>query len=155
MRSTWTVVLAAILTFALATGAAAGVKINAWTGLTGDDKGRFEEMIKAFNASQGETEVVPSFYSWDLLHSKLVASAQTGGAPEMLLMWVTVVPEMVRMGALQPMDELLGEAGIKADDFVPRAWSLGLVGGKRYGVPMDTHILGMYYNTELFEKAGL
>ena len=130
MRSMWTVVLAAILTFALATGAAAGVKINAWTGLTGDDKGKFEEMLKAFNTSQGEVEVIPSFYSWDLLHSKLVASAQTGGAPEMLLMWVTVVPEMVRMGALTPMDDLLGEAGVKANDFMPRAWSLGVVNGQ-------------------------
>jgi multiple sugar transport system substrate-binding protein len=73
----------------------------------------------------------------------------------MLLMWVTVVPEMVRMGALQPMDELLGEAGVKGDDFVARAWNLGVVDGKRYGIPMDTHILGLYYNTELFEQAGL
>jgi multiple sugar transport system substrate-binding protein len=143
------------LVLSLASSASAGVKINAWTGLTGDDRGKFEEMIKAFNTSQGEVEVTPSFYSWDLLHSKLVASAQTGGAPEMLLMWVTVVPEMVRMGALQPMDELVGEAGIKGDDFVARAWNLGVVGGKRYGVPMDTHILGLYYNTELFEQAGL
>jgi multiple sugar transport system substrate-binding protein len=149
------VVSVVALALSLASEAAAGVKINAWTGLTGDDKGRFEEMIKAFNASQGEVEVVPSFYQWDLMHSKLVASAVTGGAPEMLLMWVTVIPEMVRMGALQPMDELLGETGIKADDFTPRAWGIGVVEGKRYGIPMDTHVLGLYYNTELFEKAGL
>ncbi len=155
MRTGWAVVVAMLLALALATGAAAAVKINAWTGLSGDDKGRFEEMIKAFNASQREVEVVPSFYQWDLMHSKLVASVQTGGAPEMLLMWVTVMPEMASFGALQPMDELLGEAGIKADDFVPRAWSLGVIGGKRYGIPMDTHILGLYYNTELFQKAGL
>ena len=154
MRRRWAVLLAIGFLLCAAAGASAGVKINAWTGLTGDDRGRFEEMIKAFNA-QGEVEVAPSFYSWDLLHSKLVASAQTGGAPEMLLMWVTVVPEMVRMGALQPMDALLGEAGVKGDDFVARAWNLGVVDGKRYGVPMDTHILGLYYNTELFEQAGL
>jgi multiple sugar transport system substrate-binding protein len=156
MRTWWAALVAVVVTLSVASGAAAGVKVNAWTGLTGDDRGRFEEMVKAFNASQGGTvEVVPSFYSWDLLHSKLVASAQTGGAPEMLLMWVTVMPEMVRMGALQPMDELLGETGIKGDDFVARAWNLGVVDGKRYGVPMDTHILGLYYNTELFEQAGL
>ena len=156
MRVRWAVGVAVLaLVLSLTSGAGAGVKINAWTGLTGDDRGKFEEMIKAFNTSQGDVEVTPSFYSWDLLHSKLVASAQTGGAPEMLLMWVTVVPEMVRMGALQPMDELVAEAGIKGDDFVARAWNLGVVEGKRYGVPMDTHILGLYYNTELFEQAGL
>ncbi len=155
MRRLWTIPIALMLLLGMVTGVQAAIKINAWTGLSGDDKGRFEEMIIAFNASQKDVEVVPSFYQWDLLHSKLVASVQTGGAPEMLLMWVTVLPEMVSMGALQPMDELLGEAGVKAEDFVPRAWSLGVIGGKRYGVPMDTHLLGLYYNTELFEKAGL
>ncbi len=156
MRRLWTSVLIALLVCAMTVAAAsAATRINAWTGLTGDDKGRFEEMIKAFNASQKDVEVVPSFYQWDLMHSKLIASVQTGGAPEMLLMWVTTMPEMVHFGALQPMDDLLGEAGIKGDDFISRAWNLGVIGGKRYGIPMDTHILGLYYNTELFEKAGL
>jgi multiple sugar transport system substrate-binding protein len=149
------VLVAVVLALSVASGAAAGVKINVWTGLSGDDKGRFEEMIKAFNGSQSEVEVIPSFYQWDLMHSKLVASVQAGGTPDALLMWVTVMPEMAQFGALQPMDDLLPEAGVKAEDFVPRAWNLGVIGGKRYGIPMDTHILGLYYNTELFEKAGL
>ena len=94
MRIRWAVLVAAVLVLSVAGGAAAGVKINVWTGLSGDDKGRFEEMIKAFNSSQGDVEVMPSFYQWDLMHSKLVASVQAGGAPEALLMWVTVIPEM-------------------------------------------------------------
>lgn len=155
MRTRWAVLVAVVLALSVASGAAAGVKINVWTGLSGDDKGRFEEMIKAFNGSQSEVEVIPSFYQWDLMHSKLVASVQAGGTPDALLMWVTVMPEMAQFGALQPMDDLLPEAGVKAEDFVPRAWNLGVIGGKRYGIPMDTHILGLYYNTELFEKAGL
>lgn len=155
MRRVWTALCAALVALGIATTAAAGVKVNVWTGLSGDDKGRFEEMIKAFNGSQKDVEVIPSFYQWDLMHSKLVASVQAGGTPEALLMWVTVIPEMAEFGALQPMDELLGEAGVKAEDFVPRAWNLGVVGGKRYGIPLDTHVLGLYYNTELFGKAGL
>ena len=155
MRALLVGLVVSVMAFSVATGAAAGLKINVWTGLSGDDKGRFEEMTKAFNGSQSEVEVVPSFYQWDLMHSKLVASVQAGGTPDALLMWVTVMPEMVQFGALQPMDDLLGEAGVKADDFIPRAWNLGIIGGKRYGIPMDTHILGLYYNTELFAKAGL
>lgn len=151
----WVIGLMALLVAWGSSRAEAAIKINAWSGLSGDDKGRWEEMIKGFNASQKDVEVIPSFYQWDLMHSKLVASIQAGGTPEMLLMWVTVMPEMVSFGALQPMDELLGEAGVRAEDFVPRAWNLGVIGGKRYGLPLDTHVLGLYYNTELFEKAGL
>ena len=151
----WVIGLMALLVAWGSSRADAATKINAWSGLSGDDKGRWEEMIKAFNASQKDVEVVPSFYQWDLMHSKLVTSIQAGGTPEMLLMWVTVMPEMASFGALQPMDELLGEAGVKAEDFVPRAWNLGVIGGKRYGLPLDTHVLGLFYNTELFEKAGL
>jgi multiple sugar transport system substrate-binding protein len=154
-RGAWIIAAVAWLAAWGWSSADAAIRINAWSGLSGDDKGRWEEMIRGFNASQKEVEVVPSFYQWDLMHSKLVASIQAGGTPEMLLMWVTVMPEMVHFGALQPMDELLGEAGVKAEDFVPRAWNLGVIGGKRYGLPLDTHVLGLYYNTELFEKAGL
>lgn len=154
-RTGWVIGVVALLAAWSWSTAQAATKINAWSGLSGDDKGRWEEMIKAFNASQKDVEVVPSFYQWDLMHSKLVTSIQAGGTPEVLLMWVTVLPEMASFGALQPMDELLGEAGVKAEDFVPRAWNLGVIGGKRYGLPLDTHILGLFYNTELFEKAGL
>jgi multiple sugar transport system substrate-binding protein len=154
-RTGWVIGLGALLAAWCWSSADAAIKINAWSGLSGDDKGRWEEMIKAFNASQKDVEVIPSFYQWDLMHSKLVTSIQAGGTPEVLLMWVTVMPEMASFGALQPMDELLGEAGVQAGDFVPRAWSLGVIGGKRYGLPLDTHILGLFYNTELFEKAGL
>ena len=154
-RTGWIIGVVALLAAWSWSTAQAATKINAWSGLSGDDKGRWEEMIKAFNASQKDVEVVPSFYQWDLMHSKLVTSIQAGGTPEVLLMWVTVLPEMASFGALQPMDELLGEAGVKAEDFVPRAWNLGVIGGKRYGLPLDTHILGLFYNTELFEKAGL
>ena len=124
-RTGWVIGLVALLAAWCWSSADAATKINAWSGLSGDDKGRWEEMIKAFNASQKDVEVVPSFYQWDLMHSKLVTSIQAGGTPEVLLMWVTVLPEMASFGALQPMDELLGEAGVKADDFVPRAWNLG------------------------------
>ncbi len=154
-RTGWVIGVVALLAAWSWSTAQAATKINAWSGLSGDDKGRWEEMIKAFNASQKDVEVDPSFYQWDLMHSKLVTSIQAGGTPEVLLMWVTVLPEMASFGALQPMDELLGEAGVKAEDFVPRAWNLGVIGGKRYGLPLDTHILGLFYNTELFEKAGL
>ena len=154
-RTGWIIGVVALLAAWSWSTAQAATKINAWSGLSGDDKGRWEEMIKAFNASQKDVEVIPSFYQWDLMHSKLVTSIQAGGTPEMLLMWVTVMPEMASFGALQPMDELLGEAGVKAEDFVSRAWNLGVIGGKRYGLPLDTHVLGLFYNTELFEKAGL
>ncbi|OGB91627.1 MAG: hypothetical protein A3H39_06425 [candidate division NC10 bacterium RIFCSPLOWO2_02_FULL_66_22] len=154
-RTGWIIGVVALLAAWSWSTAQAATKINAWSGLSGDDKGRWEEMIRAFNASQKDVEVLPSFYQWDLMHSKLVTSIQAGGTPEVLLMWVTVLPEMASFGALQPMDELLGEAGVKAEDFVPRAWNLGVIGGKRYGLPLDTHILGLFYNTELFEKAGL
>ena len=64
MRMRWGVgMVVAVLVLSLTSGVSAGVKINAWSGFTGDDKGRLEEMIQAFNAlARSEVEVVPSFY---------------------------------------------------------------------------------------------
>ena len=51
-RTGWILVTVALLLTWCWSVAGAAIQINAWSGLSGDDKGRWEEMIKGFNASQ-------------------------------------------------------------------------------------------------------
>ena len=41
------------------------------------------------------------------------------------------------------------------DKFAPAAWEAGLVDGKVYAIPLDTHPFVLFYNTEICKKAGL
>jgi multiple sugar transport system substrate-binding protein len=54
---------------------------------------------------------------------------------------------------LRPAD--LARHGIAADKFTPRAWQAGLVDGKAYAIPIDTHPFVMFYNTDICKKADL
>jgi multiple sugar transport system substrate-binding protein len=40
-------------------------------------------------------------------------------------------------------------------DFSPIVWQGGVYKDKRYGIPLDAHSLGMYYNKAVLRKAGL
>jgi multiple sugar transport system substrate-binding protein len=54
---------------------------------------------------------------------------------------------------LKPED--LARAGITPDKLDPTAWQAGLVDGKAYAIPLDTHPFVMFYNTDICQKAGL
>ena len=51
--------------------------------------------------------------------------------------------------------EDLARHGMTPDKFNQRAWEAGLVDGKAYAIPLDTHPFVMFYNTDICEKAGL
>jgi len=51
--------------------------------------------------------------------------------------------------------EDLARVGITPDKLDKTAWENGLVEGKAYAVPLDTHPFVMFYNTDVCKKAGL
>ncbi|MBB2910280.1 multiple sugar transport system substrate-binding protein [Streptosporangium becharense] len=58
--------------------------------------------------------------------------------------------------ALTPLtDEDLKVAGISRGDYNPGALSVMEHGGKLYGLPYDTATMFLYYNADLFKKAGV
>ncbi|MGP3961182.1 ABC transporter substrate-binding protein [Nonomuraea sp. 3N208] len=58
--------------------------------------------------------------------------------------------------ALTPLtDEDLKAAGISRGDYDPAALSVMEHGGKLYGLPYDTATMFLFYNADLFKKAGV
>jgi multiple sugar transport system substrate-binding protein len=56
---------------------------------------------------------------------------------------------------INPLDDLTNTLNLKEGDFVPEVWNAGLYNGQRYGIPLDIHPMGFYYNKSTMEKAGL
>ena len=54
---------------------------------------------------------------------------------------------------LRPED--LSRFGITPDRLDRTAWEAGLVDGRAYAIPLDTHPFVMFYNTDVCEQAGL
>jgi multiple sugar transport system substrate-binding protein len=51
--------------------------------------------------------------------------------------------------------DALSSVGITPDKLNKRAWEAGLVDGKAYAVPLDTHPIVTFYNKDICDKAGL
>jgi multiple sugar transport system substrate-binding protein len=54
-----------------------------------------------------------------------------------------------------PLDDVSQALGLKESDFAPLVWQAGIYNNQRYGIPLDMHPFGLYYNKTLMEKAGL
>lgn len=137
------------------TGSAATevVEWNGWTGADGVDN--LKDFLAKFPAAKENMKVKNVAYQWDTLFSKLPVAVQSGNAPNVVIMHPTEVPQFVDLKILQPLDDLLGKAGISFTDIEPNAVEVNKFQGKQYGVPGDFHPMGMYYNIKHLESAGL
>src|SRR3712207_5077996 len=54
-----------------------------------------------------------------------------------------------------PLEDVAKALGLEESQFSPLVWNAGIYNNQRYGIPLDMHPLGLYYNRTVMEKAGL
>ena len=54
-----------------------------------------------------------------------------------------------------PVDDVATAIGLTQEDFTKDVWKAGQYQGARYGIPLDFHSVGMYWNTKQFAKAKI
>ena len=85
---------------------------------------------------------------------KLVATAQADALPEIVSVDNSWFPEMIRLGALQPLDDFWPE--LDRADFFPGTISHAVgPDGKIYALWFWTDTYLIYYRTDLFAAAGI
>jgi len=85
----------------------------------------------------------------------LQAATSGGDAPDIAAGDLIWMPKLAKSGAIAPLDDLAATAGIDLKDFYPALLNAGSYDGKTYGLPVSTNNLELFYNKELFTKAGL
>jgi multiple sugar transport system substrate-binding protein len=86
-------------------------------------------------------------------YEKLQTVTQAGsGAPDVVTVDYTNVPQYVNMGALLDITQYVKDY---ESFYFPFAWSACKVDGKVYGTPFSIGSLAMYYQTDRFAKAGI
>jgi len=66
-----------------------------------------------------------------------------------------MVPQFMANGILMDISDVANDAAFQMDDFIPSTLDLFRKDGKLYGLPFSTPPSVMFYNQDLFEKAGL
>ncbi|QFY63243.1 extracellular solute-binding protein (plasmid) [Rhizobium grahamii] len=160
MKNGLTATLSALaMSAALVSGVANAGEVKIWT-LTFDNNSAnvaWDKIIKEFETANPGVTVTREGRSVDEHKAALRVAAQSSQGPDIYFMWagLGLGGEFVKAGLSKPLDE----AYTKYD------WDKRLVGtagsfskiypGGRNGVPYTFHGEGIYYNKELFAKAGI
>jgi multiple sugar transport system substrate-binding protein len=116
-----------------------------------------QAMESGFEKSHPSIGLSSVTLAWGNPYYTKLSLATLGGKPPDV-----AVAHLTRMKTLQAadlLDELnpsdLARFGMTPDKFNQTAWKTGLVDGKIYAIPLDTHPFVCFYNTEVCKKAGL
>lgn len=138
-------------------GGAGPMEIRFWNGFTGPDGQTMAAMVRQFQAENPDVRVKMQIIPWSTYYDKLTLSLAYGGAPDVFIMQAARFPEYASFHTLRPLADLYAEAKppLTANGFAPVPWHESFYQGVQYALPLDTHPLGLYYNTKLFKAAGI
>jgi multiple sugar transport system substrate-binding protein len=131
------------------------VQLNLWNGFTGGDGDIFKKLVDKFNAEHQNIAITVATYRWEDYYAKLPGAVSSGNGPDIGVMHMDQLATFAARQILAPLDDVAGALQLSESDFAPTVWNGGLFKGKRYGIPLDMHPLGFYYNKSLMTKAGL
>ncbi len=135
----------------------AKIVLNYWNGFTGPDGKTMGILVRQFQAQNPDIQVKMQLIPWSTYYNKLTLSLAYGGAPDVFIMQAARFPEFASYHTLAPLTQFYADAQppLGAKDFAPIPWRETFYQGTQYALPLDTHPLGLYYNTALFQKAGI
>ena len=130
--------------------------IRFWCGFTGPDGRTMLRLIKRFNRENPDVHVLMQRMDWSTYYNKLFVAGLGGRAPEVFISHVDNLERFRRANFLEPVDPFLsGDHGIDENELLPNIWEAVEREGQHFGLPLDIHPLGLYYNKNLFREAGL
>ena len=154
---------AAVATFLVpgaVTLAEAQTQIQWWHAMGGELGAKLEEIVENYNKSQDQYQVVPTYKgSYPETMTAAIAAFRAGQQPHIVQVYeVGTGTMMAAKGAVYPVYQLMQDAGAEFD---PSAFLPAVVGyytdtdGNMLSMPFNSSTPILYYNKDVFEKAGL
>jgi multiple sugar transport system substrate-binding protein len=131
--------------------------VEYWNLFGGGDGVRMQQMLDGFRQANPAVKLVATTFAWgNPYYTKLSLATVGDKPPDVAISHLTRMRTLVSGGLLQELrPEDLARFGLTADKFNKKTWDAGLVDGKVYAIPLDTHPFVMFYNTDVCRKAGL
>jgi sn-glycerol 3-phosphate transport system substrate-binding protein len=132
-------------------------KVNFWHSMAGDIGGKaIPQMTNDFNASQNTCYVVYSYAgSYDDSLNKLKAGLQSKDTPTVIQLYDIGTRLMVDLNVANPVQEYIDAEKYDVSDLEPNVLAYYTVNGKQYSMPFNTSTPMLYFNKDMFVKAGL
>ncbi len=128
-------------------------EITMWTGTWND--GLMDDIMKDFYAQYPEIKVNFEYLPWDGMGDKYLSALQAGAGPDVLDMAIAWTIPYASMGKLQKLDEYIKKYQVDMSEYYECALETLTVDGSYYALPYRSETMCLFYNKDLFEKAGL
>lgn len=158
MKTLGRLVSGSLLALAAALGSSGvlAAPLTFWNGFTGPDRPTIEALTKQWSDAHPDTPVQMDIEPWDSMLQKLQAALASGEGPDVVAFDSSQLPRYAESGYIMDLTDQV-KAGGPLD---PSAWPEGLktvlqYDGKYYAAPMNFATLLMYYNKDIFAKAGI
>ena len=135
------------------------VKVTYWHTTPIGDPGyaKINNLVKKFNESQDKVEVKHIGYSfwdyWDKLN--IIVAAKNGSAPDIGINTIDNSISRAETGLIYNLSPLIKKDNINLGEFYQNQIDFGTYKGEVYSLPFTSTARVLYYNLDLFEKAGL
>lgn len=129
--------------------------VEFWHYWDGNNGKAINELVKKFNSENKDIEVKPVFIPNDQLMTKLQMAITSKTTPELAAADISGMAKLRSSGALLQLDQYVKDNNINVGSFYPSLLEYGKENGKLYSLPVSTNNLALFYNKDLFKKAGL
>lgn len=113
----------------------------------------FEKAATEFEAANPGTDIQIEVVPWDVLQQKLTTDISGGANADLAIIGTRWLIDYVSQGVAAPLDSYITPE-FKAR-FIDTFLSPSVMDGKTYGLPIAASARAMYYNKDLFAKAGI
>lgn len=133
------------------------IELDFWHAMGGELGEATEAIVDAFNDSQDEIFVVPTFQgSYDDTYNSLLASFDGDNAPNIVQNFDLGAQTMIDTGRIVPAQDLMDLDGYDPSVFVPAVANYySDDDGRMAAMAFNSSTPILFYNTEMFEEAGV
>ncbi len=136
------------------------VKVTFWHGLSGPLGDTLNEMIREFNRTHDDVEVVANpISSYTALSQKLMASIQAKKQPDIAQVFESWTSKYIEAGVLCSFEELMAAdkdfSSESLNDIYPVFLKSNTFNDTIYSFPFNKSVRAYFYNKDEFYRAGL
>lgn len=131
------------------------VDLAFWNGFTGGDGPLMRKLVEQFSSESKNIKVKMNTIEWADYYAKVPTAVQSGKGPDVGIMHIDQLGTNAARNVIIPLDDVAKNLKLKESDFAPVVWQAGIYNNQRFGIPLDMHPLGFYYNKKVMEQGGL
>ncbi|MEI3599247.1 MULTISPECIES: ABC transporter substrate-binding protein [unclassified Oceanobacillus] len=128
--------------------------VSIWYYYSGKQQELFNKLIEEYNESQDQYQLEGEYIPFGDTKKQLSVGSAGDTLPDMVIIDVVDNAAFAAQGVFEDITEKVEEWG-EADKLYEGPLESATYDGRYYGLPVGSNALGLFYNEDLFEEAGI